>query len=323
MQTEDLKSLNDIYVKILKTGIHLYGKTENNMSIKSAQRLESYSTYLREMNEKLKDILELTNKYAHECLTKANDIRTIIDIDQKYEGDPMQMFKAKNMMYAGMSWGDIDEIEETREKIVSDVNNVVQQNYIIQDYTQTPIIYKTLSNIYGKNLGFNWKVPIINKLSDMPSALYWYAGDLTNPAGIYICVTKGFYIQVPFPNVIDSTQNFNRTGSVKCKYNNIKECCDARTNLASKYNSTVRDCNFAHKGDKYIKLGTSFRSPHKPRFGNHNFLNDDMDSIPDDDIKTILMYALSDVLLSSMWFQKQKDDDDHNSNIIFTNIDIC
>ena len=104
---------------------------------------------------------------------------------------------------------------------------------------------------------------------------------------------------------------------------NIKECCDARTNLASKYNSTVRDCNFAHKGDKYIKLGTSFRSPHKPRFGNHNFLNDDMDSIPDDDIKTILMYALSDVLLSSMWFQKQKDDDDHNSNIIFTNIDIC
>ena len=47
-----------------------------------------------------------------------------------------------------------------------------------------------------------------------------------------------------------------------------------------------------------------------------------MDNIPDDDIKTILMYSLSDMLLSSMWFQRQKDEDNHKS-IIMTNIDIC
>jgi hypothetical protein len=322
MQSEDLKLLNDIYIRMLKNGIHMYGKTENNMSIKSAQRLESYSTYLIEMNEKLKNILELTNKYANECLTKATEIRKIIDIDEKYEGDPSQMIKAHKLLYSSMSWGDIDEIEETREKIFSDITDTIEKNDIIKDYTQPQIIYKSLSNVYGKQLGFDWKVPIINKLNEMPTSLYWYKGDVNNPEGIYTCLTKGFYIQVPFPNVIDSTQNFNRTGSVKCKYNNINECLESRSNLASRYNSPIRECTFAHKGDRYVKLGTTFRSPNKPRFGNHHFLKNDMDNIPDDDIKTILMYALSDMLLSSMWFQRQKTEDS-NKSIIMTNIDIC
>lgn len=323
MDADDMTTLNDIYIKILKTGRKLYTKSEKRMTVKAAQRLESYSTYLGEMNEKIESILDLTEKYAQECLNRATEIRKNININEKYEGDPSMMFKAHKELYDGLSWADITEMEEAKEKVVNDVEVAVHKKTNKQEYVHTPIVYKNISDIYGKRIGFDWKVPIINKLNEMPSSLYWYGGDTNNPEGVYTCLTRGFYIQVPFPNVIDATKDFNRTGSVKCKYNNLKECLDVREDLANRYNSAVRDCNFAHKGDKYIKIGTTFRCPHKPRFGNHSHLKEDIGSVPDSDIKTILMYSLSDILLSSMWFQKQNTEEPNKSNMIMTNIDIC
>jgi hypothetical protein len=324
MDANDMKTLNDIYIKILKTGRSLYAKSDGSLNIRTAQRLESYSTYLGEMNEKTESILDLTDKYAKECLNRATEIRKQIDINKKYNcDDPSHMFMAHKEMYYGLSWADITEIEDNTNQVVNDVNDKVRKNTNKKDYEHNPIIYKNLSTVYGKKIGFDWKVPIIHKLNEMPPSLYWYAGDTTNPEGIYTCLTKGFYIQVPFPNVIDATQDFNRTGSIGCKYNNINECLEAREELANRFNSKIRDCNFAHKGDKYIKIGTTFRCPHKPRFGNHTHLSEDIGTIPDSDIKTILMYSLSDIVLSSMWFQKQKDEDTKKTNIIMTNIDIC
>jgi hypothetical protein len=322
MDVDDMKTLNDIYIKILKTGRNIYSKSDDSMTIKAAQRLESYSLYLGRMNDKIENILDLTNKYAQECLNRATEIRKHIDINQKYDGDPTQMFTAHREIYDGLSWADINEIEESKEKIIDSVDAAVKTKTNWKDYIHTPITYKNLSNVYGKQIGFDWQIPIINKLNEMPSSLYWYGGDVTNPEGVYICLTRGFYIQVPFPNVIDATKDFNRTGSIKCKYNSARECMDVRGDLANKYNSSIRDCNFAHTGDKYIKIGTTFRCPHKPRFGNHHYLKEDIGNVPDSDIKSILMYALSDILLSSIWFQKQKKEDS-KTNMIMTNIDIC
>jgi hypothetical protein len=323
MDENDMEILNNIYIKILKTGRKLYNTSETEMTIQVAQKLESYSTYLGEMNEKLESIMDLTDKYAQECLNKATEIRKHIDLNDKYEGDPSMMFKIHKEMYDGLSWADMTEMEENKDQIVDDVCNTINKKTNKKDYVHTPILYKTISNIYGKDIGVDWNVPIINKINEMPSALYWYNGDATNPKGIYICLTRGFYVQVPLPNVIDTTQDFNRTGSVKCKYNSTSECLKVRQDLSQRYNSHIRECNFAHKGDKYIKIGTTFRCPHNPRFGNHNYLKEDISNAPDTDIKTILMYSLSDILLSSIWFQKQKVEHPKKTAITLTRIDIC
>lgn len=318
MDASDMQLLNDIYIRILKKGRAIYKESEKENIISNAQKLETYSTYLEQMNAKLETILDLTYKYARECITKATEIRQFIDINDRYKDDPSKMFLAHKEMYSGMSWADLTDIEDEKERILKNVAEIVKTPNLKSEFVQTPIIYKDLSKIYGNDIGFNCKIPIINKLNEMPSALYWYDGDQQNPKGVYTCLSRKFYVQVPFPNVIDGTKDFNRTCSIKCKYNTNEECLIVRSDLAKKYESTIRECKFAHVGDKYIKIGTTFRCPNIPRFGNHAFLKDDIENLPDCDIKMLLMYSLSDILLSSLWFQKQK-----NTNIVFTNIDTC
>ena len=316
MNAATMITLNDIYINILKMGKKMYEKSDN--TINSAQYLESYSSYLGEMNEKMTSILELTDKYAKECLLKANDIRKALDVQKKYD-DPMFMTNMHKDVYKNITWAELAEKDDNTETVISSIDNLVEKKPNIQEFAHTPIMYKNMSNIYGKPIGFECKIPVISNLNEMPSSIYWYNGDSVNPAGIYTCLTRGFCAQIPFPNVIDSTQDFNRTGSIKCKYNTIHDCLTVREELAERYNSTTRECKFAHKGERYIKIGTSFRCQNKPRFGNHSFLKDDLNSLPDSDIKTILMYSLSDMLLGSLWFQKQNND----GHLVMSNIDIC
>ena len=322
MEETDIKILDDLYKKSLKMGRIIYDMAAETLTTETAGKLESYAEYLLEMNDKLEDILTLSDRYAKECLEKATEIRKTIDINEQYANSDMSdMARTHVKLYDGINWGEAQDIVDKKEQILNDVDTKISQPPVKPQQLNSRA-YKNMGSIYNKQLGFEWKAPIINKLNEMPPSIYWYNGDQTNPAGLYTCVTRGFYIQVPFPNVIDATQNFNRTGSIKCKYSNVEECLSFRKNLASRYNSEVRECNFAHEGDQYIKLGTTFRCPHKPRFGSHPHLKDDLDTVLDSDIKTMLMYSLSDVLLSSLWFQKTKKGDD-KSNMIMANIDIC
>lgn len=310
--------LNDIYMKILKKGRTLYKEAEDNPIISNAQKLESYSAYLGQMNDKLECIIDLTYKYTHECISKATEVRKHIDINDRYKDDPSRMYLAYKEINKGMSWADINDIDEEKDRVLNDVEKIIKKPNVKTEYENTPILYKELSSLYGVDLGFNISIPIINKLNEMPSSMYWYAGDKKNPPGIYTCLSRKFYVQIPLPNVIDGTKDFNRTRSIKCKFNTEAECLVVRQDLANKYGSDVRDCKFAHVGDTYLKIGMSFRCPSIPRFGNHMFLNDDLENLPDYDIKMMLMYSLSDMLLGSLWFQKQK-----NNGIILTDMDIC
>jgi hypothetical protein len=317
-----MSDLNNIYVSILKEGRKQYALYEDDRTIKAAQNLESYSTYLSEMNEKLEAILVLTEKFANEFLEKATETRKFVDLNDKYEGDPSKLMLINKEVCHGLSWADMTERDDIKEKVISDVNKLIKNDSITKkEYEHTPILYKSLTSIYKNNIGFNFQIPIINKLNEMPSTFYWYNGDKTNPPGIYSCLSRGFYIRVPLPNVIDSTQNYTRTGTVRCKHNNPKDCYDVRLELSKRHNSNIRECNFAHEGDTYTKLGTSFRCPGLPRFGNHTYMKEDLSVVSKSDIKIMLMYASSDMLLTSLWFQKNKHK--NSSNITFNNIDIC
>jgi hypothetical protein len=317
MDSQDMALLNEIYIRILKKGRSIYNKSMEN-NIANAQNLESYSTYLNEMNEKLESILDLTEKYSNECIEKATELRKYVEINDKYKDDSSRMIYAHKEMYSGLSWADVTDVEDAKEKILDNVDKIIVKPILEKEFKQTPILYKDISNIYGKDIGFNCKIPIINKLNEIPSALYWYAGDKNNPKGVYICISRKFYVQIPFPNVIDGTRDFNRKCSIKCKYESKEECLKLRTDLAKRYNSSIRECNFAHKGEKYVRVGTTFRCPTMPHFGRHSSLKNDLENLPDYDIKMMLLNALSDIFISKLWFQRQKND-----NLILHNIDIC
>lgn len=317
MNADDMKLINDIYVRLLKKGRDIYTESNDTATIVSAQKLESYSTYLGEMNDKLESILDLTDKYARECIDKATEIREYIDLNDKYKDEPNQLTLVHKEMYKGMSWADINEVEDGKDAILKSVSQKIAVKQPVNEFVHEPVMYKTISELYGKKIT-PYKIPITTKLNEIPAALHWYKGDQSNPPGVYICLSRGCYIQVPFPNVVDGTKDFNRTCSIKCKYSSAEECLKIRRDLSMRYNSELRACTFAHKGDSYVKIGTSFRCPNIPRFGNYAFLHSDMNELPDCDIKMMLMYALSDVLLGSLWFQNQK-----NTSMVMTNIDVC
>jgi hypothetical protein len=317
MDPDDIKVINDIYIKTLKKGRNTYelSNVEHN-TIQHAQELESYSTYLHEMNYKLYHILEISDKYADECFNKATEIREYVHLHDKYKNEEYPVFSVHKTMFKNSKWCDIMDDDDKINNILSNVKDITDQNKDLCTEKQT--IYKNIKDLYTHKINFDWNIPIINRLSEIPQSLYWYKGDKNNDEGIYTCLSDGFCVQIPFPNTVDGTKDFNRICSIKCKYKTIDECLKIRQELSNKFNSDVRICNFAHTGEKYTKIGTSFRCPNIPRFGNHTFLNEDLNTLPDYDMKMMLMYSLSDVLLGSMWFQQQK-----RKKITLTNIDTC
>lgn len=319
MDSQDMKTLNDIYIRLLKNGRDIYDKSVDK-TIADAQELESYSEYLNQMNEKLENILDLTDKFSIECINKATEIRQYIEFNDKYKDDPFRMLLYDKNKYAGISWADISEIEDKKENLVKQVDEKINKPYNENDFKRKTVLYKDISDIYGKglNLGFDCKIPIINRINEIPPALYWYKGDKTNPKGVYICISHRFYAQIPFSNIIDGTKDNDRTCSIKCKYENNVDCTRARSEYAQRYNSDIRECKFAHKGEKYVRIGTALRCPNMPYFGRKSTLSKDLGNLPDHDIKMMLMNALSDLFLSNLWFQKQK-----NENLVLHNIDTC
>jgi hypothetical protein len=154
-------------------------------------------------------------------------------------------------------------------------------------------------------LKYNMRMPIITDLKNLVPAMYYYKGDQHNPPGIYMNILAGNIVRIPFPEIIDSKREYDRTHSIRCKYNK-KEACDVqRAQMAKMYSSTIRTCNFAHTGDSIMKIGYPSRCPSVPDFGNPRTLATDMRRVTAGDVKNILMYGLNDLITAVVWL-------DHN-----------
>lgn len=317
MDSHDMQMLNDIYIRVLKKGRNIYSDDMEN-NITNAQNLESYSSYLNQMNEKLENILELTERYSSDCINKATDIRKYVDVNNKYKDGPSRILLSYKEIFSKMSWADISEREDERELLHKNIDEVIIKPVIETEFKTDSILYKDISELYGKNSLTGCKIPIINKLSEIPSSLYWFNGNKNNPKGVYICISHKFYVRIPFPNIIDGTKDFNRVSSIKCKYENKDECIRIRREISNRPNSYMRKCSFAHTGDKYVRVGTNLRCPGIPHFGSHETFKDDIKNVSESDIKMILLNALSDLFITNIWFQSQK-----KQTTILTNIGVC
>src|SRR6476620_7019498 len=158
-------------------------------------------------------------------------------------------------------------------------------------------------------------IPVISDIKDIPPMFYWYDGDKTYKRGIYTCISDGFYIKVPFPNVVSITDPKYKISSVPCRYETREQCDIQKKKTSELHNSDIRICTFVHKNEKITKLGSIYRCS-KEDFGNHKTLEEDLKIVKPSDIKRILMYSLSDSLLSAVWYQNKFKD----SEIILSNI---
>ena len=176
---------------------------------------------------------------------------------------------------------------------------------------------KTINLLESTNISpNNLNLPVIKNLKDMQPIFHWYNGDNFYKKGIYICLSPGFYSRVPFPNLFSALHPNFKNNSIPCKFETIEACTNHKKKISEIYNSDLRECTYVHKKEKFAKIGSFYRC-NRESFGNHESLAIDMDFVNVSDIKRILMYSLSDSLLSVLWYQNKFKD----GNLFLNHID--
>ena len=202
-------------------------------------------------------------------------------------------------------------------KMIASINEKYKKKKA--EIMSTLIDYKTLDNINNVNLQGNCvDIPIISKLKYLPPTFYWFDGDSNNKEGIYCSLCEGCYINVPFPNLYDPSSKKYKNRSIQCKYYDKEKCEKNKQKIASYYGSEIKKCNFVHKGEQYNKVGNIYRCLLE-RFGNHEYLGEDLEKINIVEIKQLLTNNVSDLLLILVWYQNKYQSGD----LFFNNIDIC
>jgi len=167
-------------------------------------------------------------------------------------------------------------------------------------------------------LGYYMKLQTVRDLKDIQPMFSYYDNplDKVNAPGMYCTILPGVHIKVPFPTIVDSTKEYARGRSIRCKYVTKILCDDQRQKMAKYHNSPVRICNFAHVGDKITKIGYASRCSSVPRFGDSKNLTSDIKSVTLADIKNVILYGLNDMVASMVWLDYHKC-----NNTIFKNVE--
>lgn len=273
-----------------------------NHDISSVKRGHEILNLGTEALSNLKTHVRALETLLSDCQDVVKEIED--DLSHKPKDDEF-VYHTKNGMlsYKGRDFIKM-EIKATAQERTPVIENVKEQQQ------ELPILHELGNN-------FTIKTPIVKSLKDIKPMFSYFNGDSNTPRGLYCCLKNNVYLRVPFPEVIDSTKDYDRYHSIKCKHGTKEECDFQRSRMAKHYSSSIRQCNFAHGGDKLIKIGYPARCPNMPHFGNHNSLRADLSRLTIDDIKSVLLYGLHDVALSALWFDAQPK----KSNIIISDLD--
>jgi hypothetical protein len=174
-----------------------------------------------------------------------------------------------------------------------------------------------LTEVEGVQLQGNvLRLPVVTKLTHIPPTFYWFGGDSVYKPGIYSSVCPGFYVKAAFPDVLPSyDENFKRQ-SLKCKYYTRELCTANKRYIAAAHDyHDVKTCNYVHKNETFIRLGTRHRCAVES-VGNHKTLDADLSNLSNFDIKHMLMSSLGDDILSAIWYQNKFK----NGNLVLSNL---
>ncbi len=190
-------------------------------------------------------------------------------------------------------------------------NNTIQSNATLQ---QNSIIEKTLI----PELNCSLKVHSVKSLKTIPPMFNYYRGDSKNPAGLYCCVIPHVYIRVPFPEIVDSTKEIKRNHSIRCMYKTKQICEEQKKKISKQRNTLPQICNFAHEGDKIVKIGYPSRCSKMPNYGNPVTFTNDMKEMDIDAIRNIIMYGINDVAVAAVWMDYNKP---NQNDVVFDALD--
>ena len=172
--------------------------------------------------------------------------------------------------------------------------------------------HKEINNYRNTNLGFKFKIPTVHSLDHIPESMYYY--DNKEDSGIYICITKGTYVRIPLPDVSISALP---ESVQRCKYTSQEDCINgskSSNEILERLRSKTK-CNKVHTGGTYVKTKFPGRCDGFPEFGNRKTLHADWKKVPAQDVKMMLMYSLSDLLLAACWLQQS------NTEAVMKNVD--
>ena len=246
-------------------------------------------------NSLIMDAANLLKTIRSHCVSLESLLADCVDFVKELEEtdsrpanyDPLYVYKNKNgiLSYPGKTYINtlIDTYEENRKK------------------KKTPKPKNTLSleRVLIPDINHHMNIHVIDDISNIPPALFYHKQ--TN--GIYIRLHNNNVFKIPFPSVVDSRKDYSRNQSIRCKYKTRDECDAQRSKMASIYNSNIRECNFAHKGEKIVKIGHQSRCPSAPSYGNTETLLSDIRLLTDGDAKSLLLYGLSDIFMASLWLE--------------------
>jgi hypothetical protein len=247
------------------------------------------------------NIVESGSKILHDLKTQTKALETLLadcqdfieeiteDLSYPIKGDYIQATKNGMLSYPGRDF--IEKKSASAETKTA----------------ETKPVDKVPERVLINEVGYNLKLPIVKNIKHIPPALHYYKNEGADlyPTGIYCNLGNNVIARVPFPFVTDSTKDYSRDHSIRCKYRTKAECTEQRDKMAKFHNSHMRTCNFAHEGDKIIKIGYPSRCNAVPNYGNPQTMAVDIKRVSFDDVKVILLYGLSDVVSSVIWL-------DHN-----------
>ena len=211
-----------------------------------------------------------------------------------------------------------------RDFIVKDKKKNSNANSNANGTSSSQVEIKTSTErILINEIGYYMKLPIIYDIKKIPQMFYYYKGDNQYSTGIYCCLIPNVFIKVPFPEIVDSTKEYNKGHSIKCKYKTKLMCDDQRSKMAKYHDSQIRICNYAHSGEKIVKIGYPSRCPNIPNFGNPETLTNDIKIIDEDSIKNILLYGLNDMIIASVYLDYYKMNQESNKIIIYDKLNIA
>jgi hypothetical protein len=268
--------------------------------------------YNLNVKKKIKDIIELNNIILNDN-DKINKYTELLNI---FENSVLQIKNNIEMLRK----------KEERRKIYEIDNFVYHDNNGFLNYKNTTpseniksqkITKPIINDIYLKEFKYGIKIKTVNSLSEICPMLSYFKGDTKNPAGIYCCIMDSVYVKIPYPEMIDINKDYNKVRTIKCKHITLEKCNEYK-NKMMKYNSYNKICNFAHVGDKLVKICNHSRCEKIPNYGNPSTFNYDVEKVGISDIKNILLYGLSDLMCSFLWLDYNK-----SKNLTFDKLDFA
>lgn len=311
---------SDLIVELFNEGRLLFDKKSTEVAIK---QLELYEAKMSKLITEMEDTLTIARKLQKEALHRIPEMKEDVRLMELKEHE--EKYDAPSSCSAPRTWGNPNpwvtpstSNKDKGKEVQTPIGVPHQKDTVVAKLgSDFGTVYKTLNLA-----GLTFTLPVVQQLSDLRPSFAWNEGHDGSKPGIYTSLDANFYVEVPLSNVNDHTMGPSAWDStIPCKYLDFETCQSRRQFLSNKYSTPMKECRFAHYGQKLNRITLSARCPAMPSLGSLDTLKYDLKKLAPKDMRSVLLYGLSDALTGAIWHQHAnlRDEDP----LIMENLDVC